>query len=531
MRNIINLFLCLLLFSCSEGKEQLPFLQVRNGIFIDENGHQVILNGINHVVKNPELKYLHNNDEQLFKDFQKYGFNCIRYGIIWDGLEPEPGVINENYLKEIDKRVKWAEDNGIYLILDMHQDLYGRKFSDGAPEWATLTDNLPHQTGDVWSDSYLISPAVQRAFDNFWQNKPASDGTGIQDHYINVWKTLAARYADSPSVAGFDIMNEPFMGSPAPSIFGKLLEGYAIALTQKGEKIDNPEMLAATFSNEQERIKILEKLDDKELFRQILKSASEPVKDFEENILSPFYQKTRDAIRSTGSRQVLFLEHCYFCNMGIPSYFKVPVQEDGKEDSNCAYAPHGYDLVTDTEAMDSPGYNRTEVIFEQIFENGKDKNLPVWIGEWGAFYMGKSYIEPAMHITNMIEKSLSGQTYWCWWENIETQDYFHHALSRAYPMNSGARIAEYNNNNNCFSCKWETDKENSTIKFYIPQLRKIADNDIKLSPECETERIYIDKDYDSGYLILKIKRGKGELNIISHYTDTLPPGVTQNHIN
>lgn len=108
----------------------------------------------------------------------------------------------------------------------MHQDLFGRKFGNGAPEWATLDESLPHATGEVWSDSYLISPAVQKSFDNFWANSPAKDGTGIQDHYINVWGMLAERYADCKSVIGFDVMNEPFMGTQAQAVFQQFMEGY-----------------------------------------------------------------------------------------------------------------------------------------------------------------------------------------------------------------------------------------------------------------------------------------------------------------
>ena len=169
-------------------KDIMPFLRVENQRFVDTQNREVILNGINHVVKDPAQNYLYPDDEQLFQAFREYGFNCIRYGIIWDGLEPEPGVINEEYLQEIDKRVRWAEENGIWLVLDMHQDLFSRKFSDGAPIWATLDQEKPHQTGAIWSDAYLMSPAVQQAFDSFWQNAPAEDGVGIQDHYIQVWK-------------------------------------------------------------------------------------------------------------------------------------------------------------------------------------------------------------------------------------------------------------------------------------------------------------------------------------------------------
>ena len=228
----------------------MPFLRVENQRFVDTQNREVILNGINHVVKDPAQNYLYPDDEQLFQTFREYGFNCIRYGIIWDGLEPEPGVINEEYLQEIDKRVQWAEENGIWLILDMHQDLFSRKFSDGAPLWATLDQEKPHQTGAIWSDAYLMSPAVQQAFDSFWQNAPAEDGVGIQDHYIQVWKVLADRYKNSPAVAGFDVMNEPFMGSQAPLVFEDLLQGYIQAASQSGVTLPDIATLQESFMNE-----------------------------------------------------------------------------------------------------------------------------------------------------------------------------------------------------------------------------------------------------------------------------------------
>ncbi|MGL4805079.1 MAG: cellulase family glycosylhydrolase, partial [Bacteroidales bacterium] len=104
----------------------IDFLRISGEKVVDQQGRTIILNGLNHVNKNTKDKYLNADDEKLFKQFKSWGFNCIRYGIIWDGLEPQPGVINMEYLNEIDKRVKWAEDNGIYLILVMHQDLYGQ---------------------------------------------------------------------------------------------------------------------------------------------------------------------------------------------------------------------------------------------------------------------------------------------------------------------------------------------------------------------------------------------------------------------
>lgn len=508
------LFLTLWISSCTVQEEKMPFLRVENQRFVDTQNREVILNGINHVVKDPAQNYLYPDDEQLFQAFREYGFNCIRYGIIWDGLEPEPGVINEEYLQEIDKRVRWAEENGIWLVLDMHQDLFSRKFSDGAPIWATLDQEKPHQTGAIWSDAYLMSPAVQQAFDSFWQNAPAEDGVGIQDHYIQVWKVLADRYKNSPAVAGFDVMNEPFMGSQAPLVFEDLLQGYVQSASQSGVTLPDIATLQESFMNETSRLELLETLQDKAFFRQILQAASPKVKAFEENELSAFYQRVRDVIRSTGSRQLLFLEHNYFCNMGIPSYFRVPKDSLNQPDQQCVYAPHGYDLVTDTKALDKTNFNRTEVIFEQIFQNGKEKGLPVWIGEWGAFYMGNNYREAARHIIGMIEQAKAGQTFWCWWPQIETQDFFPF-LSRTYPMAIGSILDSYSNTAQGFSCQWrENPSEDKASVWFIPDLKRAQQGQLKIEPASDYQFQSISPESSSGYLIVE-PTGKNSLRRLS----------------
>lgn len=471
------------------------FLTVEGVSFIDQNGRSVILNGLNHVNKNPDQDYLDNNDEELFKQFKAWGFNFIRYGIHWDALEPEPGVINEAYLKEIDKRVAWAEEAGIWLMLDMHQDLYGRKFGNGAPIWATLDQELPHTTGSVWSDAYFLSAAVQKSFDNFWRNKPASDGIGIQDHYINLWKILAERYANSSAVAGFDLMNEPFMGSKATEVLGALMAGYGAILFETEGKILREEEVAQFLSDDQMRAAILSKLNDKALYEILLTPAYNLVDQFEKEDLSSFYQKTRDAIRSVNKRQIIFLEHNYFCNLGVPSQFKTPTDQDGKADALCAYAPHGYDLTTDTDGVNNPNYERVDYIFNQLFSVASKKNMPILIGEWGAYYMGENkYINPAQQIIKLIEKNLSGQSYWCYWNNIDHQDYFKVVLSRPYPMFTSGVLTQYENNfeRKILTCSWiENDKITSPTRIFIPNLQtfEIAQVELKPHSSIKVERI------------------------------------------
>lgn len=50
-------------------------------------------------------------------------------GVMWPGLEPGArGDFNYTYLDELDKIVKNLENSNIYVILDLHQDLWHRKY-------------------------------------------------------------------------------------------------------------------------------------------------------------------------------------------------------------------------------------------------------------------------------------------------------------------------------------------------------------------------------------------------------------------
>ena len=210
-----------------------PPLTVQAGAFRDAHGRQVILSGINLVDKSVASGFTAVKGPAVFGRFREWGFNCVRLGIVWAGVEPQPGKYDEAYLAQVDKAVDWAAEHGIYVILDMHQDLYSMKYSDGAAAWATLDEGKPHTTGAIWSDAYLMSAAVQTAFDNFWANKPAVDGKGLQDHYAAMWKHLAQRYASKPGVVGYDLMNEPFPGSAANEFLPLMLTEFAKVIAER----------------------------------------------------------------------------------------------------------------------------------------------------------------------------------------------------------------------------------------------------------------------------------------------------------
>jgi endoglycosylceramidase len=512
---IYSLFLTLVLFSCTnkEKVQTSEFISIEGQKFVDTNGRQIIFSGINFISKNSNEKYMPLQNQETFEDFNKWGFNCIRLGIIWDGLEPEPGKYNEEYLLEIDKRIQWATDNGIYVFLDMHQDLYGAKFSDGAPDWATIDEGKEHYSGAVWSDSYMISPAVQTAFDNFWKNTPASDGVGLQDHYANLWKHIALRYANNTTVIGYDIMNEPFLGSSANEIMPRMLGAYAQVMVEvTGLAPPTAEELQAMWGDEKSRLKALELVATKERYSKVVDAVYELNADFEKNMLQPMYQKMADAIREVDQKHILFFNHSYFANTGVSSALEPTKLADGTTDPLIAYAAHGYDLVVDTKEVENPSYERVEFIFERINETGKRMNVPVLVGEWGAFH-GKSskMVETARHVVNLFEGYNFSNTYWAFYDDVDKHPYFKNAIIRPYPQHISGELVSYDYDfeTGDFTCVWnEKEISNAPTVIYVPNLRNLSENDISMTPPAEQIIFEYCKDSNAGKLFIS-PIGKG----------------------
>lgn len=185
----------------------------------DEQGRALILHGLNveNRAKNDPLRVGETTRDFVLHMKRAWGFNASRHLIFWDAIEPEPGVYDESYLDRLGERLDWYADAGVFVVLDMHQDVYSAFFCcDGAPEWAVRTDGIPFEPRDVWWANYL-EPAVQRAFDNFWDYEGRH--ADLQEAYIGAWLQVIQRFHDHPAVLGYDLMNEPAEGSANTSDF------------------------------------------------------------------------------------------------------------------------------------------------------------------------------------------------------------------------------------------------------------------------------------------------------------------------
>jgi endoglycosylceramidase len=173
------------------------FLRVQGIQIVDVNDKVTLLRGANypgydecdfHGVS-PNL-----HSEATYSRFASLGFNVVRLPITWAMLEPKQGVFDFSYVSNyIDKDVQWARQHGLYIVLDMHQYYWAKKFNGcGFPNWAV--------------DKYSSSKSGMIQFvSNFWMND------SLQSEVANAWGKVAHIYANDSTVAGYDVLNEPFV--------------------------------------------------------------------------------------------------------------------------------------------------------------------------------------------------------------------------------------------------------------------------------------------------------------------------------
>ncbi|MFL5886301.1 MAG: glycoside hydrolase family 5 protein, partial [Thermoleophilaceae bacterium] len=165
-----------------------------------------------------------------FDQMRPLGYNTVRLNLSWSLLEPQPGRISGEYLDRIAQVVDWARASGIYVVLDMHQDAWSKYVYstpsdpcvppyqptvgyDGAPQWASTHSTPACALNGVRE----IDSAVAEDFQKLYDDDNGPDGVGLQEHYAAMLVALARRFHDDPTVAGYEIINEPHPGfAPVP---------------------------------------------------------------------------------------------------------------------------------------------------------------------------------------------------------------------------------------------------------------------------------------------------------------------------
>ena len=120
--------------------------------------------------------YITENDVATMK---QAGFNVIRVPIDWRALVSRPDCVacDGRGFEHLDQLVLWAERHGMHVIIDMHAVPGGQS--------RFLTADPSSGGAEYWKD-------------------PAD-----QNMLVALWRAVAARYAASTTVAGYDLINEP----------------------------------------------------------------------------------------------------------------------------------------------------------------------------------------------------------------------------------------------------------------------------------------------------------------------------------
>ena len=390
----------------------------------DDQGRHWLPRGINLVYKGRKTKeggydyYPPDWPDDLMLRLKRLDVDLVRQGILWAALEPKPGLYDEGAFAFIARQLDKAAKAGISVILDMHQDLYAQRFSDGAPDWAVMKDQ-PFLATDLWSDAYLFSPAVQQSWDAFWDNaRVPATGLGLQDHFAALWQEIARRFSGHPALLAFDILNEPAPGTPIVGMFTDLLSAFASLLSaQEAQSLDlqtmDEDALTRVFMEPEQKLKALSFLEDEARFWQLGTACAPQVQAFERDVLGPFYNKVAAVIRAVDQDSFLLRAHNYLSNLGIPPSI-TPITVNGQPDPRQIFTPHGYDLVVDTAAIELASDSRARTIFKRHRQTQQALKLPVIVGEWGAFSDSANALRHGDSLMRQFEDYLWPSTYWCY---------------------------------------------------------------------------------------------------------------------
>lgn len=195
-------------------KDPLPVLHTEGRWIRDAYGRATFLRGANYSHRSKQPPWTSWIKDDHAETQRAWGFNCVRLLLQWEALEPEKDHFDEAYLDAIESAAKAYRDRGMYVVLDMHQDLWGRPFGgDGAPAWATIDDLVdPNVLHEPWGLTYFTTE-VRANFMKLWTD-PA-----LQDEFADAWAKVATRFKDVPGIAGFDLFNEPMPGDFIPGAF------------------------------------------------------------------------------------------------------------------------------------------------------------------------------------------------------------------------------------------------------------------------------------------------------------------------
>jgi endoglycosylceramidase len=309
--------------------------------------------------------------ERDLEQIAELGLDVIRLPVSWSLLEPTPGHLDPVPVARIAQVVGWARTRGVRVVIDLHQDAWSKFVfapagtlcppgsnamdgGDGAPAWASEHLTPACAPGGTRE----LEPPVQEAAQRFWSDLPAPDRVGLQEHYASVVLALAQRFAADPTVAGYELMNEPQPGS-APGV------------------MDSTELMA-------------------------------------------FHAKVIDTVVAAVPRfrQLFFVEPAGTRNVTGARTFLAP-WSTYSTDRNVVYAPHVYTGVFTADSTVLQGkagqLQSAASDYAAAVGDAKALGLPLWVGEFGNDpHDDRRILDP--HYTQQDANAIGGAL-WIWKEH------------------------------------------------------------------------------------------------------------------
>ncbi len=329
---------------------------------VDDRGREVLLRGANLNVladyhqADPDLVPVKPATDADWDAMAANGFSVVRLLLSWSSLEPARGQLDGGYVAEVRAAVDAAAERGIYTVLDLHQDAWGKNLAtpastvctsgteraigwDGAPDWATLTEG---QSTCRPIGSREGAPAVQAAFRAFLRNSG-----GVRDAYVATVAALAREFAAEPAVAGIDLFNEPNQ----------------------------------VFTPEESAIRLTELVGD--LVTTIRDAESQTVDGFP---------------------HLLFVEPL----LTFPLPGSMPAK-DVSDDPNLVFAPHNYAEVI------GPKILSVEDTFSIQADTAAERGWPLWVGEYGVYRQDDAAVKILRRFAAAEDAQLAaGSAEWQW---------------------------------------------------------------------------------------------------------------------
>lgn len=187
----------------------------------DQAGGRLVLRGTNvsaaAKTRSDLLPPVGEDDFRRLRD--EVGLGAIRMLVFWEAVEPERGGYDVRYLERMRGLADAAGRAGLRVVVDMHQDLWGRGFgSAGAPEW-TADRSVYARFGASRGPWFLdyFRPAVAECFERLWTDD------ALQEAFAEAWRRVARVMRGCDAVVAYDLFNEPFWGTGDPDRFDRHL--------------------------------------------------------------------------------------------------------------------------------------------------------------------------------------------------------------------------------------------------------------------------------------------------------------------